>query len=106
MIVDSAGEGITTCVPIDSPVGTQHRIGLSQSDPVDRIDPKADVVGFTNMFLHKWPNCTASSKQPEIGSLTKSLSSEARMRPHTGRRSSTYLNQMVRTKHHSTRPRS
>lgn len=54
-IVDSAGEGITTCEPIESPIGTLHRIGLSQSDTVDRIDPKADVIGFTNMFLHEWP---------------------------------------------------
>lgn len=54
-LIDGAGEAIDRCVEIDSPVGTLHQIGLPLDEIVERIDPRAVVVGVSTMFLHEWP---------------------------------------------------
>lgn len=54
-MVDGAGEAIDRVVAIDSPVGRLEQIGLSIDEIVGRIDPAADIVGITTMFLHEWP---------------------------------------------------
>jgi len=58
-VVDAAGEGIDQTVTVDRAVGRLLRTGLSDTDIVARLPQDVDVVGFTHMFLHEWPDLRA-----------------------------------------------
>lgn len=54
-IIDGAGEAIERLTEIDSPIGTLHRLGLSNDEIVERIPADTTIVGISTMFLHEWP---------------------------------------------------
>ncbi len=55
-VVDAAGEAIDRTTRVERAAGALLRTGLSDADLLDRIPEDADVIGFTHMFLHEWPD--------------------------------------------------
>lgn len=58
-VVDAAGEALGRTVRVEREGGTLLRTGLSDADIVAAIPDDANVVGFTHMFLHEWPDLRA-----------------------------------------------
>src|SRR5690606_28578145 len=50
--IDTTGEAIDQFEDID---GTSLRRGMSNAEILDRIDPDVEVIGFSLMFSHDWP---------------------------------------------------
>ena len=55
-VVDAAGEAIDQTVVVESAAGGLLRTGLSDAEVLARIPSDVDVIGFTHMFLHEWPD--------------------------------------------------
>ena len=62
-VIDSVGDAIESQYDFETPVGTLRRIGLTNADILDRIDPDTDVIGITHMFLHEWPTIRELAEQ-------------------------------------------
>ena len=55
-VIDAPGEAIEDFRPIHGGgVDGMYLHGLTPDEIVNRVDPDADVIGITHMFLHSWP---------------------------------------------------
>jgi len=52
-LVDAVGEAIDQIVPLEFCDG--YAIGLTMDEIVQRIDPRADIIGLSCMFSSSWP---------------------------------------------------
>lgn len=55
-VIDGPGAAPTRRRRVDTEVGTLVAHGLSPREIAERIDPRAEVIGFAHMFLHEWPS--------------------------------------------------
>lgn len=52
-IIDAVGEAVEQIAPLD--FCDAYAIGLAMDEIVERIDPRADVIGLSCMFSSSWP---------------------------------------------------
>lgn len=54
-VVDATGEGLDTTLTRHTAAGPLDVTGLTIPQIVGAVDPEAEVIGVTHMFLHQWP---------------------------------------------------
>ncbi|NVB40369.1 B12-binding domain-containing radical SAM protein [Pseudenhygromyxa sp. WMMC2535] len=54
-IVDATGAGFETSITRHTEAGPLEVTGLTIPQIVGAVDPAAEVIGISNMFLHQWP---------------------------------------------------
>src|SRR5262245_17861093 len=77
-VLDACGEAIDRFTSVPSPVGTLQLNGLTVDELVEHLDPSAEIVGITHMFLHEWPTIReiAEKAKAKIPGLTVVLGGE------------------------------
>jgi anaerobic magnesium-protoporphyrin IX monomethyl ester cyclase len=54
-VVDATGAGLDTTITRHTQAGPLHVTGLTIPQIVGAVDPNAEVIGISHMFLHQWP---------------------------------------------------
>lgn len=54
-VIDAQGMAVDVYTPLDSPIGTVFRVGLTIDQICSVVRPQAQIIGLSLMFFQEWP---------------------------------------------------